>query len=65
MKTIDRNVQRETPKIQSLPYIFDATSLQAHQAETFDFFTLPTGHDDTTPPMGGSFSDARFAFSTE
>ncbi len=46
-------------------YGIGVTSLQPDHAENFVFFTFPTGHEETTPPIGGGFSDARFAFSSE
>jgi hypothetical protein len=40
-------------------------SFQPHHAGTFVFLTFPSGHEEITPPIGGGFSDARFAFSSE
>jgi hypothetical protein len=52
---------------QSLYHItYGTISLQPHNAGTFVFFTFPTWHEETTPPIGGGFSDAsRFDFSSE
>jgi hypothetical protein len=51
---------------QSLYHVtYRTISLQLHHAGTFDFLTFPTGHEESTPPIGGDSSDARFAFSSE
>ena len=44
---------------------YGTISLQPHHAGTFVFLTFPADHEETSPPIGGGFSDARFAFSSE
>jgi len=61
-----REKRRNNDSKQSLYHVTYVTiSLQPRHAETFVFLTFPTGHEETTPPIGGGFSDARFALSSE